>query len=106
MTSSAFDLDGLLSPIGSAAFFSTYWERRHLVLQRHQTDFYRQLITTADLENLISHSDARYPAIRLAKGGGYFSPELYTRNIKHGDEHFTGVPDRGNHRLYLGRFGQ
>lgn len=35
----------------------------------------------------------RYPALRLAKGGGYFAPEVYTRNIKHGDESFLGVPD-------------
>jgi hypothetical protein len=45
------------------------------------------------VESLISTSDLRYPAIQLAKGGGYFPPEAYTRNVKHGDESFMGVPD-------------
>ena len=62
-------------------------------MQRAQPSYYESLLTAADLEDLISHSDARYPAIRLAKGGGYFAPEAYTRNVKHGDESFTGVPD-------------
>jgi ribosomal protein L16 Arg81 hydroxylase len=87
------DLTGLLVPHHADGFFSTYWERRHLLIQRQQPDFYESLITAADLEHLISCSDMRYPGIRLAKGGGYLSPEVYTRNIKHGDESFLGVPD-------------
>jgi len=88
-----FDCEQLLRPVGVEAFFANYWEKKHLWLQRSDPAYYHSLLTADDLENLISHSDARYPAIRLAKGGGYFAPELYTRNVKHGDESFTGVPD-------------
>jgi ribosomal protein L16 Arg81 hydroxylase len=88
-----FDLEHLLRPVGVEAFFANYWEKKHLCLQRSQPAYYQSLLTTHDLEHLISHSDARYPAIRLAKGGGYFAPEVYTRNVKHGDESFSGVPD-------------
>jgi ribosomal protein L16 Arg81 hydroxylase len=88
-----FDLEQLLRPVGIEAFFAGYWEKKHLWLQRSQPNFYQSLLTAGDLEDLISRSDARYPAIRLARGGGYFPPEAYTRNVKHGDESFNGVPD-------------
>ena len=87
------DFDALVAPIGADAFFSKYWEREHLILHRGQPTFYQSLITVTDLETLISDSDARYPAIRLAKGGGYFSAESYTRDIRHGDVNFIGVPN-------------
>jgi ribosomal protein L16 Arg81 hydroxylase len=87
------DLEQLLKPVGTEAFFSNYWEKKHLWLRRSAPTYYRSLLTAEDLENLISNPDARYPAIRLAKGGGYFAPEVYTRNVKHGDESFNGVPD-------------
>jgi ribosomal protein L16 Arg81 hydroxylase len=89
----AFDVDAMLSPVGFDAFLSTHWERQHLLLRRGLSDYYRPLITAADLENIISNADGRYPAIRLAKGGGYYSPEAYTRDIKQGDESFLGVAD-------------
>jgi hypothetical protein len=88
-----FDFERLLRPVGVEAFFSNYWEKKHLVVQRADPYYYRSLLTAHDLEALISDPDARYPAIRLAKGGGYYPPEAYTRNVKHGDEGFDGVPD-------------
>jgi ribosomal protein L16 Arg81 hydroxylase len=88
-----FDFDTLLSPLHSDAFLTSYWEREHLHLQRGQPDYYQSLLTAADIENVIANSDGRYPAIRLAKGGSYFAPEAYTRDIKHGDESFQAVAD-------------
>ena len=88
-----FDLGRLLSPVSRRDFFSSHWERQHLLLERAEPRYYDSLITAADLEEIISDSDARYPAIRLAKGGGYLPPEVYTHKIKHGDESFLGVPD-------------
>jgi ribosomal protein L16 Arg81 hydroxylase len=93
MPDRSFDFEALLSPIGAEDFFATYWERKHLVLRRGQPAYYQSLVTASDLETLISDTDGRYPAIRLAKGGGYLPPEVYTRDIKHGDESFLGVPD-------------
>jgi len=93
MTASPFDFARILSPLAVKQFFSTYWEHQYWHLKREQPHYYDSLITALDLENIISESDARYPAIRLAKGGGYFPAELYTRNVKYGDETFLGVPD-------------
>lgn len=93
MNEQTFDLATLISPVSPGPFFSQYWERQPLHLQRHDEGFYRGLISNRDLENFISQSNARYPAIRLIKNGAYFPPEAYTRDIKSGDESFDGVPD-------------
>jgi ribosomal protein L16 Arg81 hydroxylase len=93
MPDQPFDFDTLVSPLSAADFLSRHWEREHVFVRRDRASYYQSLITAADLEKLISDSDARYPAIRLAKGGGYFPPEVYTRDVKHGDESFLGVPD-------------
>ena len=93
MAAENFDLDRLLHPVLAERFFAGYWEKRHLFLQHHDPRYFRQLLTQVDLETIISTSDMRYPAIRLAKGGGFFPPEAYTRNVKHGEESFQGVPD-------------
>lgn len=93
MPGKPFDFSALLSPVEPETFFATSWERQHFFVRRGQPDYYQSLITAPDLERMISDSDARYPAIRLARDGGYFPPEVYTRNIRHGDESFSGVPD-------------
>ncbi len=93
MTLNTFDLESLLSPIPTRDFFSKYWERQPLFVRRQEPTYYGRLMTAADLEGIVSDSDGRYPAIRLAKSGGYFAPEVYTHTIKHGDESFVGIPD-------------
>jgi len=50
-------------------------------------------MTAQDLEQIVSNPDARYPALQLAKGGGYLPPEAYTRDVKFGSVTFVGVPD-------------
>jgi ribosomal protein L16 Arg81 hydroxylase len=93
MAAENFDLDQLLQPLLPERFFSEYWEKKHLFLQRRDPDYFQGLMTLHDLETLISTSDMRYPALQLAKGGSYLAPEIYTRNVKHGSESFMGVPD-------------
>lgn len=59
MTLEKFDLEGLLCPLTVDQFFGDYGERRYHHLQRRQPDYYQRLITTEDLEDIISRSDAR-----------------------------------------------
>ncbi|HTT05642.1 MAG TPA: hypothetical protein VMF64_10160, partial [Steroidobacteraceae bacterium] len=88
-----FDLSGMLSPLEPQAFFDEYWERKPLLLQRRGDDCYKALVSLQDLEGLIGAADTRYPAIRLSRGGGFFPPEAYTRDVRYGDEVFRGLPD-------------
>jgi len=89
----AFDLDALIHPLRAEDFFAEHWERRPLHHRRGDESYYAQVLTTADLDRLISAADLRYPAIQLARHGGYFPPEVYTTSIKHGTEVWSGVPD-------------
>ncbi len=88
-----FEFSTLIQPIGPEAFFAEYWERKPLLLQQRGASYYDPLLSIQDIEEFISQSDARYPAIRLAKGGAFFPPEAYTRDVRYGDEIFRGVPD-------------
>jgi ribosomal protein L16 Arg81 hydroxylase len=91
--SKVFDLTALLAPARAEEFFREHWERKPLHLSRGDAHYYDPILTNADLESIISSADLRYPAIQLAKNGAYLAPEAYTKNIKHGSESFSGVPD-------------
>jgi lysine-specific demethylase/histidyl-hydroxylase NO66 len=93
MGSEPLDLAALIAPLSLQRFFEEDWETRPLVRHRGDEHFYDGLLTKEALERVISSADLRYPAIQLAKGGGYYPPEAYTRDVKHGTEVFTGVPD-------------
>jgi ribosomal protein L16 Arg81 hydroxylase len=93
MTADAMELRDLLRPKTTAEFFAAHWERQHLLLAREQPGYYDAVITAADLERIVSDPQARYPAIRLAKGGGYLPAQAYTRVHGSGEETFAGVVD-------------
>jgi len=88
-----FTLATLLDPVGPESFFEKYWEHSHLHLSRNKPNYYDSLLSAANIDDLVSHGDGRYPAIRLAKGGAFFPAEAYTRNVHYGDDAFSGVPD-------------
>ena len=81
-----FDLTALLAPINPEDFFRDYWERKPLHLSRKDPHYYDTVLNNGDLESIISYPDLRYPAIQLARDGGYLAPEAFTRDIKHGTE--------------------
>ncbi len=86
------DFAALLDPQPLPSFFADYWERRPLLIHRGP-DFYQRLITTRDLEDIISSPETRYPAIKLAKEGRFYPPEAYTTDVEVGQCLFSGVPD-------------
>jgi ribosomal protein L16 Arg81 hydroxylase len=83
----------LIAPTRAEDFFAEHWENKPLALRRDEHGFYDRVLSSGDLEEIISTHDLRYPAIQLARHGGYFPPEAYTKNLRHGSEVFTGVPD-------------
>jgi ribosomal protein L16 Arg81 hydroxylase len=83
----------LLAPVRPETFFEQHWENQPLHIQRSETSFYENLLTNCDVEAAISSGGLRYPAIQLAKDGGFFPAEAFTRNIRSGDDIFTGVPN-------------
>jgi hypothetical protein len=90
---SSRDLAWLVYPRSVSEFLADYWERGPLLLQHRGECYYRDLLTSEDLDNIISSPSARYPAIRLAKGGWFYPPDAYTKDIQVGFLKFHGVPD-------------
>ncbi len=64
--SDAFTLERLLAPVPPTAFLEEYWEQRPLVLQRADPDYYRGLLTAADVDRMVTTSDMTFPEFRLA----------------------------------------
>jgi lysine-specific demethylase/histidyl-hydroxylase NO66 len=100
METPAHNLASLLQPFSLAEFFANYWESKPLFIRGAErgiqgAGYYLGLLENRDLEDIISVSDARYPAIRLAKDGAYFPPGVYTKDVTVGDLTFRGVPDVG-----------
>jgi hypothetical protein len=93
MRGSNHDLASILHPVSLVEFFDRYWECSPLAIHRSDPTFYEGLLTDRDLEDVISTSDIRYPAIRLAKQGSYYPPQAYTTDITIGRLTFNGVPD-------------
>lgn len=84
-------------------FFGSYWECKPLVIHRNDAQFYQGLLTNRDLEDIISTSDARYPAIMLSKGGAYYPSHAYTTDMTIGRLTFPGVPDVNKISLEYGK---
>jgi bifunctional lysine-specific demethylase and histidyl-hydroxylase NO66 len=101
--SNSHDFGSLLRPTSMVDFFSNYWECKPLVIHRNDAKFYEALLTNRDLEDIISTSDARYPAIMLSKGGCYFPPQAYTTEVTVGRLTFPGVPDVNKISLEYGK---
>ena len=63
----SFDLTSLLAPTRLDEFFREHWERKPLHLSRGDARYYDAILTSEDLESIISSADLRYPAIQLAR---------------------------------------
>jgi len=58
----------LIQPLTTQEFFSSYWEKKHLVLSRQSPDTYRELLSLDDIDRALTEMGSRYPDITLATG--------------------------------------
>jgi len=68
-TRSPFDLRRLLHPVSPRAFKQKYWEKRPLLISRNCRDYYRRLLSMADVDRILASSSIRAPQFRLVKNG-------------------------------------
>lgn len=88
--SGAFTLERLLAPVSPSVFLQEYWEQRPLILQRCDPDYYRALLTAADVDRLVTTSDMTYPEFRLVRSGAPLPLSDYTKTAASGG----GAPRR------------
>jgi ribosomal protein L16 Arg81 hydroxylase len=84
----------LLKPFDYKTFITEYWEQKPLHIARQNCNFYKQLLSIIDLQNIISSTDMRYPVLKIFKNRAYLPPQSYTRTIG-GSDALQGIPDVG-----------
>jgi ribosomal protein L16 Arg81 hydroxylase len=68
----------LIQPLSTPEFFSSYWEKKHLVLSRQSPDTYRELLSLDDVDRALTEMGSRYPDISLATGEKVTSAAEFT----------------------------
>ncbi|HWH05024.1 MAG TPA: cupin domain-containing protein, partial [Gaiellaceae bacterium] len=84
-------LERAIAPTAVDRFLEEHWERRPLVVAREEPGRFDDLLSTADVERLVSETALRTPAFRLVKAGESVSG--YTTDLSWRPEPFTGVAD-------------
>jgi ribosomal protein L16 Arg81 hydroxylase len=82
-----------VEPISEAEFLAEYWEQRPLAVPRSEDGRFDDVISVADVEQLVCSGGLRYPAFRLVKEGGQVNLPEYTTDLNWRPEAFTGVAD-------------
>ena len=65
----SFDLRRLVHPVDPETFKEEYWEKRPLVVQRGDPEYYRGLLSLGDVDHILSASGIRPPEIRVLQEG-------------------------------------
>lgn len=68
----------VLSPVGMDEFFASYWERQPLHVERDDLAHFNDLVSTADIEHVLSTQDIRFPECQLTQRGQHVEVSEYT----------------------------
>ena len=79
MRGSDLDLSRLLRPVGEADFFRAYWERQPLLVNRGQPGYYADLLSAADVDDVIAFTRPKF-----VEPGGFPPGEPRRKNFVQG----------------------
>ena len=68
----------LIDPLPTAEFERDYYEQRLMHIQREASPYYDELLSVADLDNVLGTHSAKYPDISLVRGDGDVPRGEYT----------------------------
>ncbi len=89
--SSVSALERCVSPVEAGRFLDEYWERRPLLVPRDEQGRFDDLLSAAELEQLVTSGGLRYPAFRLVKEGEKIALGDYTEDVRWRPQPFTGT---------------
>lgn len=102
------DFAWAIDPISPETFLSEYFEKKHMVVHRAQGDYYRDLLSLEDIDEVMTHRVLQAGELQLVKTGkGIEAKEFITegdlidpvRATRHFSEGATIVLPRLHHRL-------
>jgi Cupin superfamily protein len=82
-----------VEPIGAEEFLGEYWERRPLAIEREEAGRYDDLLSEADVEQLVCSGGLRHPGFRLVKAGEQLRVRDYTIDLPWRPTPFTATAD-------------
>jgi lysine-specific demethylase/histidyl-hydroxylase NO66 len=80
-----------VEPFGAAEFLEDYWERRPLAVERDEPGRYDDLLSEAEVEQLVCSGGLRYPGFRLVKAGEQLRARDYTEDVPWRPAPFSGT---------------
>lgn len=83
----------LLAPHALDDFLAESWERRALILNRNDREYYKDLLTFDDVNDFMSRNDIRYPYLRLVMNGKELPLVDYADDFVYGNNIFPGLLD-------------
>jgi hypothetical protein len=84
-------LSRAIAPVEAERFLAEHWERQPLVVPRDEEGRFDDLLSTRDVERLITETAIRAPAFRLVQAGTAVTG--YTTELSWRPEPFTAVAD-------------
>jgi ribosomal protein L16 Arg81 hydroxylase len=72
------DFQAFIYPLTPEEFFTNYWGKSPLIISRNDPNFYNSILTSKDLDYILSSLNLRYPDFKLIKFGAKFGYEEYT----------------------------
>lgn len=71
-------LEGLIDPISKDTFLRDYWERKPLIINRRQPDYFRSLLSLDEVDRVLTTLDLRHPNITLKDAAKPITAADYT----------------------------
>lgn len=70
-------LSWLINPIDHKVFLNEYWEKKSLIINRENKNYWGNLLSVADIDHIISSYDLRYPNVRIVNAAEKVSSDKY-----------------------------
>lgn len=87
------EFEKLIHPLTPDDFFSNYWGKRHLHIERNDPKYHHDVLTFDAVDDYLARNDLRYPYIRLVKAGRELPLDNYAHNRTFGENLFQGNLD-------------
>lgn len=82
-----------IAPVTAERFLADNWEAKPLLVQRDEAGRYDDLLSTADVERLVTSPGLRHPGFRLVRADGTPPVSSFTETIPWRPGGFTGAAD-------------
>ncbi len=78
MQDQTYSFDWAIAPISRDDFLDNSFEKKHLVVRRNDPDYYRDLLSSADIDHVVSTMGLYSPEINVTKAGGNITAADFT----------------------------